>query len=77
MGETKLANRIVSDPEICGGRPRIEGTRITGIDLLTALAAGDTIDELLEDFPYLSREDFSAALLYAADLVPSHGIAAE
>jgi len=77
MSETRLADRIVSDPEVCGGRPRIEGTRITVGDLLTALASGDTIEELLEDFPYLSREDFSAALLYAADLLPQHGIAAE
>ena len=77
MSEVRLADRIVSDPEVCGGRPRIDGTRITVGDLLTALASGDTIDELLEDFPYLAREDFSAALLYAADVLPQHGIAAE
>ena len=77
MAEVKLADRIVSDPEVCGGRPRIEGTRITVEDLLTGLASGDTIDELLEDFPYLTREDFAAAFRYAAELIPPHGIAAE
>lgn len=77
MAEAKLADRIVSDPEVCGGRPRIEGTRITVEDLLTALASGDTIEELLEDFPYLSRDDFAAAFRYAAELIPHHGVAAE
>jgi uncharacterized protein (DUF433 family) len=65
--ETKLADGIVSHPEVCGGRPRIEGTRITVSDILAALAAGDTIDELVADFPYLSREGIQAALKYAAD----------
>jgi uncharacterized protein (DUF433 family) len=67
MTETKLADGIVSDPEVCGGRPRIAGTRITVADILSALAAGDTIDELVVDFPYLSREGIQAALQYAAD----------
>jgi uncharacterized protein (DUF433 family) len=67
MTETKLAELIVSDPEVCGGRPRVQGTRITVSDILAALAAGDTIDELVADFPYLSREGVLAALKYAAD----------
>jgi uncharacterized protein (DUF433 family) len=66
MSETTLADGIVSDPEICGGRPRIAGTRITVSDILGALAAGDTIEELVVDFPYLTREGIHAALKYAA-----------
>lgn len=58
--------RIVASQGVCGGRPRIRGTRITVTDLLAALAAGDTIDELVADFPYLAREDVLAALKYAA-----------
>ena len=41
------------------------------------LMAGDTIEELLVDFPYLSREDFSAVLRYAADRLDDHTVAAE
>ena len=58
--------RIVTSTDICGGRPRVKGTRVTVADLLAALAAGDTIDELVNDLPYISREDVLAALKYAA-----------
>ena len=61
-----MTQRIVIDPEVCGGRPIIAGTRIRVSDILDALAAGDGIDELLADFPYLSREDVHACLAYAA-----------
>lgn len=63
------AGRIAHDPRICGGRPHIRGTRIRVHDIVAALAAGDTVEELLEDFPYLAAEDISAALAYAADAV--------
>lgn len=58
--------RIVTSSDVCGGRPRVRGTRITVPDLLAALAAGDTIEELVDSFPYLAREDVLAALKYAA-----------
>lgn len=61
--------RIVTSADVCGGRPRIKGTRITVADLLAALAAGDTIDELVADLDDLSREDVLAALKYAASNV--------
>ncbi len=77
MSEEARAPVIVSTPGIVGGRPRLQGTRLTVQDILGALAAGDTIDELLEDFPYLTREDFAAVLRYAADTVGQGGIAAE
>jgi len=66
MTETQLADRIVADPAICGGRPRIKGTRIRVSDILGALAAGDTAAEIVDSFPYLSHEDIQAALRYAA-----------
>lgn len=77
MSEEPREARIVSTPGVVGGRPRLHGTRLTVQDILGALAAGDTIDELLEDFPYLTREDFSAVLRYAADHIDHQGIAAE
>jgi len=67
MSDVDIADGIVSDPDVCGGRPRIAGTRITVSDILAALAAGDSVDELVADFPYLSREGVQAALRYAAD----------
>ena len=66
MSETQLSNRVVADPEICGGRPRIKGTRVRVTDILAALAAGDTADEIVESLPYIAHEDIQAALNYAA-----------
>lgn len=59
-------DRITSDPEIMGGRPCIRGMRIRVADVLEMLAGGSSQDEILEDFPYLEREDIAAALEFAA-----------
>ena len=61
-----LLDRITVDPEQCGGRPCIRGMRVRVIDVLELLAAGETPEEILADYPYLEREDISAALAYAA-----------
>jgi uncharacterized protein (DUF433 family) len=61
--------RIVIDPAVCGGRPIVAGTRMRVSDVLDALAAGAGIDELLGDFPYLTREDVLACLAYGARAV--------
>ena len=50
-----------------GGRPCIRGMRITVYDVLSYLAVGMSEDEILSDFPYLTREDIRACLSYAAD----------
>jgi uncharacterized protein (DUF433 family) len=66
-GQAKeLLSRISSDPRICGGRPCIKGTRMRVADIVEALAHGATREELLRDFDYLTDEDLSAALIYAA-----------
>jgi len=59
--------RIVIDPEIRFGKPTVRGTRITVGDVLSYLAGGMNEDEILADFPSLSREDIRACLAYAAD----------
>jgi uncharacterized protein (DUF433 family) len=61
-----LLTRITIDPEQCGGRPCIRGMRVRVIDVLEWLAAGETPEQILASYPYLEREDISAALLYAA-----------
>jgi uncharacterized protein (DUF433 family) len=49
------------------GKPTIRGMRITVYDVLSYLAAGMSVQEILDDFPYLKAEDIQACLSYAAD----------
>lgn len=58
---------IVSDPKVMMGQPVIAGTRITVDLLLEKLAAGETIEQLLEAHPRLTREAVQAALSFARD----------
>ncbi|WP_205012856.1 DUF433 domain-containing protein [Sphingomonas panacisoli] len=58
--------RIAVDPQICGGRPVVAGTRVRVTDVLEMLAGGATADEITADFPYVSHEDVRAVLTYAA-----------
>lgn len=58
---------ITMEPGKRGGKPCIRGMRITVYDVLGYLASGMTVDEVLRDFPYLTREDIQACLGYAAD----------
>jgi uncharacterized protein (DUF433 family) len=64
MDYTKI---ITMEPDKCGGKPCIRGLRITVSDVLGYLAGGMTEDEILRDFPYLTREDIRACLAFAAD----------
>ena len=57
-----MNERIVVDPAICNGRPVIKSTRITVQTILEFLGAGDSIDDVLEEYPSLSREDVLACL---------------
>ncbi len=58
--------RITVNPAIRTGKPCIKGTRITVYDVLEYLAGGMTEDQILADFPDLTREDVRAALAFAA-----------
>lgn len=57
---------IVSDPRIMMGKPVVAGTRITVELILEKLAAGETVEELLDAHPRLTREAIQAALAFAA-----------
>lgn len=59
-------SRITFDPDQLGGRPCIRGLRIRVKDVLELLAAGESEDSILADYPYLEREDIRACLAYAA-----------
>ena len=58
---------ITIEPGKPSGQPCIRGMRITVFDILSYLAAGDSIEEILENFPKLTKEDIYACLAYAAD----------
>lgn len=62
----KYNNRIVRDPQICGGEPVFRGTRVTLRTILASLAAGDSTESILSDFPSLKPEDIQAAIAFAA-----------
>ena len=62
---------IVSDPAVMMGKPVIKGTRITVELILEKLGAGETIEQILEAYPHLTREGIQAALSFAAETLRS------
>jgi uncharacterized protein (DUF433 family) len=60
-----LLSRITIDPAICHGKPIIRGLRYPVESLLEYLAGGDSIDDVLAEFPDLQREDLLACLEFA------------
>ena len=62
MSPDKLAQRIVRDPQICGGQPVFKGTRVTLRTVLASLAEGEPAEEILRQFPSLNAEDIRAAI---------------
>jgi len=62
-------DRISIDPNICSGKPCIQGTRIMVTNILGMFAGGYTMDRILESYPQLSSGDVSAALAYARDVI--------
>ncbi len=63
--EQELLNRITVHPEIFGGKPIIRGMRMAVEHILGMLAAGDTTQVILEEYPFLEPEDIQACILYA------------
>ena len=57
---------IVRQPDICGGEPVFSGTRVPLRTILVSLAAGDTLEALLQDFPTLTEAHLRAAIAFAA-----------
>lgn len=62
-------DRIIRDPEICGGAPVIKGTRVLVIDILDWIKEGKDFEEILENFPTISREDIKEIISYAQDII--------
>lgn len=66
-GGSVMNRLIVSDPDVMMGKPVVRGTRITVESILDRLAAGETVEQVLDAHPRLTREAIQAALAYAAD----------
>jgi uncharacterized protein (DUF433 family) len=60
-----LIKRITIDPQICNGKPVIRGTRITVATVLDYLAAGESVENILEAYPVLEEDDIKACLEFA------------
>jgi uncharacterized protein (DUF433 family) len=63
-----MVSSIQIDPNICHGNPVIRGTRVLVSQIVGALAGGDTVNDILQDYPRLTKEDVYAALAFAGDL---------
>lgn len=59
-------DRIRSDPEVCEGRPTVRGLRITVEFVLKLLGSGRSVEQIVEDYPELEKEDIFQAALYGA-----------
>ena len=66
MEDQKLLERIALDPEVMAGKPVIKGTRLTVEYVLNLLAHDATIEEILDEYHGLTREDIQACLLFAS-----------
>jgi uncharacterized protein (DUF433 family) len=63
-----LLDRVSIDPNVCFGKPCIRGTRIWVSLILDFLANGDTIEDILGEYPQLTIEDIRAAIAYGAEM---------
>ncbi len=64
-----MTEHIEVNPGICHGKPVIRGTRIMVRNILGSLAGGDTIEDILANYPGITRDDITAAIEYAIELV--------
>jgi len=64
-----MFERVVVDPQVCGGKPCVRGTRIMVKNILGLVAGGYDLDRILKTYPELDAEDIREALDYAAFVV--------
>jgi uncharacterized protein (DUF433 family) len=69
MNESELLKRITINPSIFAGKPIVRGRRLAVEHVLGMLAAGDTVESLLNAYPWLEADDVRACLLYARRIV--------
>ena len=69
MNDNELLQRITFNPEIFNGKPIIRGRRIAVEHILGMIAEGSTVEEILEGYPFLEKEDIQACMIYAHRIV--------
>ncbi len=74
MDEQALLRRLTVNPQIFGGKPIIRGHRIAVEHVLGMLGAGDSVDDILQAYPGLEREDIQACLIYARRIAANERI---
>ncbi len=72
MNRTNLLSRIAIDPNICFGKPSIRGHRIWVSLILDCLASGATIEEIIQQYPSIEREDILACIAYGAEVIDNN-----
>jgi uncharacterized protein (DUF433 family) len=71
-----LLDRITIDPKVMHGKPSIRNMRFTVTQMLELLASGMSFQEILDDYPYIEKEDIQACLYYAARIASAKQILA-
>jgi uncharacterized protein (DUF433 family) len=74
MSQTSLLSRITVDPEMCHGKPCIRGLRYPVESILEYLAGGDSVDQVLAEFPDLERDDILACLEFSRKMLAAKSV---
>jgi len=74
MRKQSLLKRIEITPEIMLGKPVIKGTRLPAALIVEKIAYGATFEEILNQYPFLEKEDINAALFYAARIMQTEDV---
>ena len=70
--EETLLERITIKPDLCNGKPTVRGMRITVESILQYLSAGDSMEAILEAYPFLEKEDIQACIAFALKNLSSY-----
>lgn len=70
--EATVLERITIKPDVCSGKPTIRGMRITVETILQYLSAGDSVETILEAYPFLEKEDIQACIAFALKNLSSY-----
>jgi uncharacterized protein (DUF433 family) len=76
MTQTELLSRITSNPKTFAGKPCIRGSRIPVELILSLIAQGETFEDLLLDYPHITRDDILACVAYAHAFLAGHSLEA-
>jgi len=74
MSRDNLLSRITVDPELCHGKPCIRGLRYPVESILEYLAGGDSVEQVLAEFPDLERDDILACLEFSRKMLAAKSV---